>query len=411
MMDSHLGTTGWRYLMTCKIPSLDTRSTASSQPRVLSMEGVHHTFGRLDAVRGVDLDVAPGELVCLLGPSGCGKTTLLRIAAGLEVLQKGHVTLDGERAVVPLGRHLPPEKRNVGLAFQDSALFPHLSVLENVTFGLKREPPRERKRRALALLEKLGIGDYADAYPHMLSGGQQQRVALARALAPEPHLMLLDEHFSSLDSRLRDRIRDDTLHLLKSLGAGTLLVTHDPEEAMFMADRIALMREGRIVQMGTPRELYCSPCDPFVVTFFGEVNILYGKVRNGRVQTPVGEVKANWLADGTEAQVMIRPEALGVSMLDAPAEAHNHSHVIVAKFLGRSSLLHICAHGMDKRESHLHARVPGVFLPEDGQPLDIRLDMSQVFVFPVEAGGAGTGTAHCDTQQDDRDHAYSHDCQ
>jgi iron(III) transport system ATP-binding protein len=370
------------------------------------MEGVHHAFGKLVAVQGVDLDVAPGEVVCLLGPSGCGKTTLLRIAAGLEILQKGHVSLDGERTVVPHGRQLPPEKRNVGLAFQDSALFPHLSVLENVTFGLKRIPLQQRRQRALALLEQLGIGGYANAYPHMLSGGQQQRVALARALAPAPRLMLLDEPFSSLDSRLRDRIRDDTLHLLKKVGAGTLLVTHDPEEAMFMADRIALMREGRIVQLGTPRELYCTPCDPFVVTFFGEVNVLHGKVYQGRVQTPVGKVEAGWLAEGTEAQVMIRPEALCVEERDHPPEAHRYSHLIMAKLLGRSSLLHICAHGEDGREAHLHARVPGVFLPADGQPLDIRLDMSQVFVFPVEGAGTGARTAHRDAQQDHREYAH-----
>lgn len=147
---------------------------------------------------------------------------------------------------------MPPEKRNVGLAFQDSALFPHLSVLENVTFGLKNLPSSQRQERALELLAQLGMADYAESYPHMLSGGQQQRVALARALAPTPKLMLLDEPFSSLDARLRDRIRDDTLHVLKKLGSATLLVTHDPEEAMFMADRIALMRDGEIVQTGTP---------------------------------------------------------------------------------------------------------------------------------------------------------------
>ncbi|MDI5983986.1 ABC transporter ATP-binding protein [Halomonas sp. M4R5S39] len=375
------------------------------------MAGVHHAFGRLAAVQGVDLDVAPGEVVCLLGPSGCGKTTLLRIAAGLEVLQRGSVSLNGGATAVPHGRHLPPEKRNVGLAFQDSALFPHLSVLENVTFGLKGEPVPRRRKRALGLLEQLGMAAYADAYPHMLSGGQQQRVALARALAPAPQLMLLDEPFSSLDARLRDRIRDDTLHVLKKVGAGTLLVTHDPEEAMFMADRIALMREGRIVQMGTPRELYCHPCDPFVVTFFGEVNELNGEVRDGCVQTPVGPVGAGWLAEGTRAQVMVRPEALRITERDEPPQGHRYSHVIMAKLLGRSSLLHICAHGADGREAHLHARVPGVFLPAEGQPVDIHLDPSQVFVFPSRATVAGAGAAQGDAQQDHRDYAHSHDGQ
>lgn len=355
----------------------------------LEMHNIRHAYEAHVALKEVSLDVAPGEVVCLLGPSGCGKTTLLRIAAGLEVLQQGRVRLNGREVGSPGARHVPPEKRNVGLAFQDSALFPHLTVLENVTFGLEAQPAAQRRERAHALLEQLGMGRFAKTYPHMLSGGQQQRVALARALAPAPQLMLLDEPFSSLDARLRDRIRDDTLHVLKNVGAGTLLVTHDPEEAMFMADRIALMYEGRIVQMGTPQELYCTPNHPFVVTFFGSANELYGEVRNGMVQTPVGPVAAHGLADGARAQVLVRPEALRVSELDAPAEAHRHSHVVMAKLLGRSSLLHLCAHGPDGREAHLHARMPGVFLPAPKQPVRIQLDPSQVFVFPAELDTAG----------------------
>lgn len=385
---------------------------------VLSMEDIHHAYGRHTAVAGIDLRVCQGEVVCLLGPSGCGKTTLLRIVAGLEVLQRGHVAINGRRLGQP---HVPPERRNVGLAFQESALFPHLDVLENVTFGLEALPARQRRERAMELLVQLGMERYAASYPHTLSGGQQQRVALARALAPEPGLMLLDEPFSSLDARLRDRIRDDTLHVLKQVGAATLLVTHDPEEAMFMADRIALMRDGRIVQTGTPRELYCAPCDPFVVNFFGEVNELRGEVRRGRVATPVGEVEAGWLPEGSEVQVMIRPEALVVKEKavketevrerEAVPAGHRTSHVLMAKLLGRSSLLHICAHGGDGREAHLHARVPGVFLPAEGQPIEIRLDLSQVFVFPSEFPGAGAGAAHGDAEQDHRDYSHGDDGQ
>ncbi len=352
---------------------------------MLAMQHIRHAYGHHPAVEDVGLEVHPGEVVCLLGPSGCGKTTLLRIVAGLEVLQQGSVDLDGRAIGRPGQAHVPPEKRNVGLAFQDSALFPHLSVRQNVGFGLEALPARERRRRAMELLDLLGMGRHADDYPHMLSGGQQQRVALARALAPAPRLMLLDEPFSSLDARLRDRIRDDTLHVLKKVGAGALLVTHDPEEAMFMADRIALMRDGHIVQMGTPRELYCAPADPFVVTFFGEVNEFEGVVDQGRVATPVGEVTASGMEEGRRVRVMIRPEALRVVALEDPPAGH-HSHVIMAKLLGRTSLLHICAHGGDGRESHLHARVPGVFLPAEGQPVTIRLDPSQVFVFPAAAG-------------------------
>ncbi|MDZ7809755.1 MAG: ABC transporter ATP-binding protein [Arhodomonas sp.] len=275
---------------------------------------------------------------------------------------------------------MPPEKRNVGLVFQDSALFPHLTVLENVTFGLAGRQGRGQRHHALALLEKLGMAAYAEAYPHTLSGGQQQRVALARALAPSPQLMLLDEPFSSLDARLRDRIRDDTLHVLKEVGAGTLLVTHDPEEAMFMADRIALMRDGRIVQAGTPRSLYCRRTIPSWSPSSATSTRSRGRC-GGQVETPVGDVDADGLAEGSTARVLIRPEALRVAELDAPAEAHRHSHVLMAKLLGRSSLVHLCAHARDGCESHLHARVPGVSLPAAQQPVRIHLDTSQVFVF------------------------------
>lgn len=388
-------------------PNPHPQPPQASSAQALAMEGIHHAFGKHEVVKGIDLDIRPGEVVCLLGPSGCGKTTLLRIAAGLEKLQRGRVVLEGEEVARPGGRHLPPEKRSVGLAFQDSALFPHLSVRDNVTFGLKHLPTGERRRRGLRLLEQLGMGEHADSYPHTLSGGQQQRVALARALAPEPHLMLLDEPFSSLDAWLRDQIRDDTLHVLKEVGAATLLVTHDPEEAMFMADRIALMRDGHIVQMGTPRELYCNPSDPFVVTFFGEVNELSGVVRDGKVLTPVGIVDAGWLAEGSTARVLVRPEALQVSTLNVPVEAHAHSHIVMAKLLGRSSLLHICAHDADGDEAHVHARVPGVFLPAEGQPVALRLDPSQVFVFP--SAPAGARAAHGQAEQDHRDYAHDHD--
>jgi iron(III) transport system ATP-binding protein len=398
--------------MTSQLNRAPVDETATPEANVLTMEGVRHSFDDLPAVKGVDLHVAPGEVVCLLGPSGCGKTTLLRIAAGLEALQQGRVSLNGQTIADSRKRHLPPEKRNVGLAFQDSALFPHLSVLQNVTFGLKRLSSGERNELAMGLLKQLGIADYANAYPHTLSGGQQQRVALARALAPAPALMLLDEPFSSLDARLRDRIRDDTLHVLKQVGAGALLVTHDPEEAMFMADRIALMRDGAIVQTGTPKELYCSPRDPFVVTFFGEVNQLHGVVSGGQVVTPVGKVDAGWLPEGEVAQVLIRPEALRVTERhDLAASRHTHSHVVMAKLLGRSSLLHLCAHGEDGREAHLHARIPGVFLPAEGQQVDIHLDTSQVFVFPANRSVAGTGLAHGDAEQYDREYAHYDDRQ
>jgi len=355
---------------------------AATPPVVLSLAGITHDFGALRALDAVSLDIRAGEVVCLLGPSGCGKSTLLRIAAGLEPLQQGEVMLDGQCAAGAGMRPLPPEKRNLGLMFQDAALFPHLSVLENVTFGLQSLSAAERRHRARAMLEDLGMAEYAQSYPHMLSGGQQQRVALARALAPAPRLMLLDEPFSALDARLRERTRDDTLHALKSTGTATLLVTHDPEEAMFMADRIALMYEGRILQCGSPSELYLRPTDPFVVRFFGEVNEVLARVEHGQVHTAYGTVAAPGFEENQSVRVLIRPEAVRVRLVSEPRQ-HQRSHVVVSRLLGRTSLLHLCVHSDDGAEIHGHSRVPGVFLPADQQPVELDLDPSQVFLFPA----------------------------
>ncbi len=363
--------------------STQAQSDTSVHTSLTVRDIAHRYDGDEPAVNALSMSLRPGEVVCLLGPSGCGKTTLLRLVAGLETLQQGEIWIDGELKARGGERQAPPEKRNVGLAFQDSALFPHLNVLDNVTFGLRHLPAAERQSRGLALLEKLGMAGYAATFPHMLSGGQQQRVALARALAPEPQVMLLDEPFSSLDSRLRDQIRDDTLHVLKSVNAATLLVTHDPEEAMFMADRILLMRDGRLIQAGTPTELYTRPVDPFVVTFFGAADEVAGEVSAGHVATPVGRIPTPHLADGTDVTVYIRPEALSVSPLPPSQEEHQQSHVLMSRLLGPTSLIHLCAHDpQSAAEVHLHARMPGVFLPEPGQAVEISLDTSRVFVFP-----------------------------
>jgi len=350
----------------------------------LRLEHVSHAFGEVVAVDDLNLSVAPGELVCLLGPSGCGKTTVLRIAAGLEVLQQGRVLMSDapvadEKAVVP------PEDRGVGLVFQDYALFPHLSVLDNVAFGLRGRSAQDKRERAMEVLRQVGMERSAGVFPHTLSGGQQQRVALARALAPKPKVMLLDEPFSGLDSRLRNMVRDETLHLLKQSGAATLMVTHDPEEAMFMADRVALMRDGRIVQAGRPTDLYFAPADGFVASFFGEINHLEGVIRNGRVATPFGEVAAPELSDGTAVEILIRPEALRLQPLGPDGLGKvGTAKVMAARMLGRSSLVHLSVNGAEGHDLHLHARIPGRFLPAEQEELAVHLDRSQAFVFPQD---------------------------
>lgn len=335
---------------------------------MLVVEGLSHRYGKRRVLEAASLRVQPGEILCLLGPSGCGKTTLLRLVAGLEAVQTGRVLIDG----VDVTR-APPEKRGIGLVFQDFALFPHLSVLDNVAFGIAGD-----RARAIEMLRRLGMEDYAAAYPHTLSGGQQQRVALARALAPQPHVMLLDEPFSGLDTGLRVRLRDDTLHLLKLSGAATILVTHDPEEAMFMGDRIAVMQEGRIVQAGPPEELYLRPASAFVAAFFGEVNRIAARVEGGAARTPLGPLDADGIAEGSAVEVLVRPEALVLS----PAE-DGPARVLAARMLGRTSLVHLELGG--ETPLHLHARMPGDFLPPEGSRVAIRLDRRRAYVFPAEA--------------------------
>jgi len=349
----------------------------------LRLEGIHHCFGRVEVLRGIDLSVGSGEIVCLLGPSGDGKTTLLRIAAGLTPLQRGRVWIDGALVGEP-GREVAPEARGVGLLFQDFALFPHLTVEENVGFGVRGPGRAARVREMLA---RVRLERFADAMPHMLSGGQQQRVALARALAPRPRILLLDEPFSGLDARLRDRVRDDTLHVLQQERIAVLMVTHDAEEAMFMADRLALLHEGRIVQQGPPAEIYLQPCSAFVASFLGEVNRVVGLVRFGMVATPFGPVPAPGFPDGQRVEVLIRPEGIRLMPAERAEPCHARARVEASRLLGRTSLVHLSVNE-GGREVHIHARVPGEYLPARDATVAVALDPTRAHVFATEARAA-----------------------
>ena len=361
----------------------------------LTLTNIYHAFGKTPVLRGVDVDADPGTVICLLGPSGCGKTTLLRIAAGLEPIQQGSVRLGGETvADAETGLDFPPEHRGVGLMFQDFALFPHLTILQNVTFGVGADTP-DRQAWALAQLQRFGLGSTADSYPNQLSGGQQQRVALLRALAPNPRVLLLDEPFSGLDAILRTQVRDDTFALLRETGITALMVTHDPEEAMAMADFIMVMREGRVVQAGRPVDIYFQPKDGFVAQMFGPTNALSGPIVDGLVYTALGSFAAPNANNGMSADILIRPEGLRpVDALPAripPAinDASGPRHppgapvsmtVMWSQLLGRSSQLRLRLTSDPMIE--VTARVPGVYLPSPDDTVDILIDPLQAFVFP-----------------------------
>ncbi len=351
-------------------------------PEALRLDRLSHDFGKLRAVDQVDIAVAPGEVVCLLGPSGCGKSTVLRLSAGLETLQQGRIWMRGDLvADAATGRSVPPERRQVGLVFQDFALFPHLSVGANIAFGLADLAAGERQARVREALAQVGMLDYLNAYPHALSGGQQQRVALARALAPRPSVLLLDEPFSGLDARLREQIREDTLHLLKASGIATMLVTHDPEEAMFMADRIYLMRQGRVEQQGRPSDIYDRPVNAFVANFFSVVNELSVDVNAGQVETPFGFLPADGLQDGQTAQLVIRPEAIRFNGHDRAATIAG-AVVEEVRFLGATALIRARLSTGAHRGRLLAARAAGNgATPRQGEEVSLSLADQGVFVF------------------------------
>jgi len=270
---------------------------------------IRHLIRRYDGravVDDVSLSIRAGQVTCLLGPSGCGKSTTLRIIAGVEMQDSGEIYVDG-KLVCDTNYRVPPERREIGLMFQDFALFPHLSVADNVGFGLKGAKD-DRRARVIELLQRVDLMRFIDGFPHQLSGGEQQRVALARALAPKPRIMLMDEPFSGLDNRLRDGIRDQTLSLLKEEDTAVLLVTHEPEEAMRMADEIALMRGGKIVQQGAPYNVYTRPVDREAVAFFSDTNVLHAQVNGALADTPFGQFLAPGFADGTDVDIVFRPQ-------------------------------------------------------------------------------------------------------
>lgn len=351
----------------------------------LDIKHLTQTYGDRTVVDDLSLSVMPGQVTCLLGPSGCGKSSTLRAIAGVDRQSAGHIYLDGQ-LICDTVNSVPPEHRSIGLMFQDFALFPHLSVHDNIAFGLTGDRTAKRDR-VHELLERVDLTRFVDAFPHELSGGEQQRVALARALAPKPRAMLMDEPFSGLDNRLRDEIRDQTLSVLRDEDTAVLLVTHEPDEAMRMADEIALMRDGKVVQKGAPYNLYNAPTDKGVAAFFSDINEITGVVQEGLTQTPFGPFFAPGLTDGANVDIVIRPQHLKIEFDRAgrgpsptPEQGSAARGVVTrARFMGNESLVEF---KMDFDGSVLQATVPSVFLPQEGSAWWLLIRRDRCFVFP-----------------------------
>lgn len=292
---------------TAELEGWGPRGTAGvSFAAALSFEHVEVTLAGRPVLRDFSLSLVPGEIVCLLGESGSGKSTILRAAAGIQRIDGGIIRIN-DRVVSGPGVHLKPDRRGIGLMFQDFALFPHLTLLQNVTFGLRRLGRGAALVQARQALKRVGLDDREADYPHRLSGGQQQRLALARTIAPRPGILMLDEPFSSLDARLRETVRAETLAVLRETHATTIIVTHDPEEAMLLGDRIALLRQGRLAQIDSASTIYNHPIDLSAARFFSPLSEVEGRVSAGRVETPLGPVPAPGHAEGAAVTVAIRP--------------------------------------------------------------------------------------------------------
>ena len=301
---------------------------------LLSIRNITKRFARNlpPVVEDISFEVYPGEIFALLGPSGCGKTTTLRLIAGFERADAGEICVDGQ-CFAGSQIHLPPEARGVGIVFQEYALFPHLNVSQNVAFGLKKLPAKLRDERVMTVLEMVGMTPLKDRKPHELSGGQQQRVAVARSIAPSPKLLLLDEPFSNLDAGMRHSTRLEVQSLLKEAGMSAVVVTHDQEEALCFADRLAVMQDGRIEQIGIPETVYHRPQTPFVADFLGVTNLIDGEAEGDCAETPLGRFQIAPLARG-RVLLSIRPEHLVMVQSDAGGQSNNIGEIVVRDFKG-----------------------------------------------------------------------------
>jgi iron(III) transport system ATP-binding protein len=346
----------------------------------VQIRNLSHSINNQEVLNNIHLDLEKDKIACILGPSGCGKTTLLKLIAGLEKTQRGEIHLNNT-IVSSTNHHLKTEKRKIGFLFQDYALFPHLTVKENLNFAIKNHSNLNNDIEEI--IEIIKLPNSLHKYPHELSGGEQQRVALARSIISQPDLLLLDEPFSSLDLNLKEEIRDDTLHLLQKSNISVLIVTHDPFEAMFIANKIYIMKKGgTIVQSGTPQELYNQPIDSYVAGFFGETNKFKSVVANAEVHTPIGIIKAPKDLESKKVEVHIRPQGVKLMQEATPVNGIKGT-VMASRLMGEYSFVHLSVLNEKNDIVHVHSHMPASFYPKQSSAVGIEIDNNQTFIFPI----------------------------
>ncbi|KRA99779.1 iron ABC transporter ATP-binding protein [Devosia sp. Root685] len=348
----------------------------NSAHSMLVLSGVTRQFGYIAALDDVSLELGTGQVLCLVGHSGCGKSTLLRAVAGIETIDHGTITVGGT-PVSGGGIFVEPEHRRIGFMFQDYALFPHLTVRANIAFGLDRLPRSERLQRVGDILGRIGIEALADRYPHMLSGGEQQRVALARALAPQPRLLLMDEPFSNLDRGLRDKVRQETLSIVRDLGMTAVVVTHDPEEALAIGDMVALMQKGRLVEVGSGERIYDAPWSVYTANFFSRMNTIPARLLDNVLDTPLGLFAAPAMSG--VPKVLVRPQSIRLASTGVAAR------IVHRSILGEIEELIISVEGID---DPLIMRGTGRHDVRQGDDVFVAVNADEIMIFPEDPKGS-----------------------
>ena len=344
----------------------------------LNIKNLNYKIKQQTILKDISLSLETNKIACVLGPSGCGKTTLLKLIAGLEKIQEGEIYMRNN-IVSSSNTHLDTGKRNIGFLFQDYALFPHLTVEQNLKFAMKKNNNQEIGE----ITKLIKLSNAENKYPHELSGGEQQRVALARSIIAQPDLLLLDEPFSSLDLSLKEEIRDDTLHLLQKFNISVIVVTHDPFEAMFISNQIHIMqRDGSIVQSGTPQNLYNKPSNSYVAEIFGETNKFKGTVQNSMINTPIGDFPVPTNLNSKKVEIIIRPQAIKLSEEKTPVNGIKGT-VMASKLMGSFSFIHLSVLDKNNEVLHVHSHMSPTFLPKQATAVGIEVDNKQIFIFPI----------------------------